>query len=356
MKTIARFEIGYEQLLGPDGKALKRLPAFARDAESMVEMYKTMSFTRAFDARAIALQRTGKLGTYASCLGHEATHVGVGAAMAEDDVMAPAFREYGAQFVRGVRPDQVLRYWGGDERGNVYEGPAAGDFAWCVPIASQCPYAAGAALAFKTRGEKRAVVVFSGDGSTSEGAFHEAVNAAGVWDLPIVFVIVNNRWAISVPLAKQTRAETLAQKAIAAGVRGVQVDGNDIVAVRKVAADALKRAREGKGATVMECLTYRLSDHTTADDASRYRESEEVETARAKEPFIRTRKYLESLGAWDEKQEKALAADNKKAVEAAVKAYQEVEPDSVAAIFDHMYAELPDALGEQRQAALREGK
>jgi pyruvate dehydrogenase E1 component alpha subunit len=355
VKTTARFEIDFEQFLDVGGKPLsKKLPPFATDADAMLGMYRTMSLTRAFDTRAIALQRTGKLGTYASCLGHEATHVGTGAAMAEDDVLAPSYREYGAQFVRGVKPEQVLLYWGGDERGNVYEGTAAKDFAWCVPIATQTLYAAGAALAFKRRGEKRAVVAFLGDGGTSEGAFAEAMNAAGVWDLPIVFVVVNNRWAISVPLARQTRAETLAQKGLAAGIQGIQVDGNDIVAVRKVAEDALKRAREGKGPTLIEALTYRLSDHTTADDATRYRAKEEVEKAQAEEPFVRTRKYLESLGVWDEQKEKALTAENKKTVDAAVKIYQDTPRDSVAAMFDNMYAELPEGLREQREAALAE--
>ncbi len=355
MKTQARFEIGYEQLLDPEGKPLaKRLPAFARDADEMIGMYRTMSLTRAFDARAIALQRTGKLGTYASCLGHEATHVGVGAAMAEDDVLAPSYREYGAQFRRGVKPEQVLLYWGGDERGNDYTGGARGDFAWCVPIATQTLYAAGAALAFKTRGEKRAAVAFLGDGGTSEGAFYEALNVSGVWKLPIVFVVVNNRWAISVPLSRQTAAETLAQKGIAAGVRGIQVDGNDIVAVRKVTEDALERARAGEGPTVIEALTYRLSDHTTADDATRYRGADEVKAAQAKEPFVRTRKYLESLGVWDDKKEQALTAENKKTIEAAVKIYQETARSPVTAMFDDMYAELPDDLREQREAALEE--
>jgi pyruvate dehydrogenase E1 component alpha subunit len=355
VKTTARFEIGYEQLLDPEGKTLsKRLPAFAKDTDAMLDMYRLMAFTRAFDTRAIALQRTGKLGTYASCLGHEATYVGAAAAMAEDDVLAPSYREYGAQFVRGVKPEQVLLYWGGDERGNVYEGTAAKDFAWCVPISTQNLYAAGAALAFKTRKEKRAVMVFLGDGGTSEGAFYEALNAAGTWDLPIVFMITNNRWAISVPLARQTRAETLAQKGIAAGVKGVQVDGNDIIAVRKTADEALKRARAGKGPTVIECLTYRLSDHTTADDATRYREQSEVDAAQAKEPLVRTRKYLESLGVWDDKKEKALADENKQAVDAAVKTYQDTARDAVTAMFDDMYAELPEALAEQREAALAE--
>ncbi|MGH8273985.1 MAG: pyruvate dehydrogenase (acetyl-transferring) E1 component subunit alpha [Gammaproteobacteria bacterium] len=355
MKTTARFEIGFEQLLGPDGKLLtKKPPAFARDADEMLKMYRTMALTRAFDTRAIALQRTGKLGTYASCLGHEATYVGAASALAEDDVLAPSYREYGAQFVRGVKLEQVLLYWGGDERGNVYEGTAANDFAWCVPISSQTLYSAGAALAFKIRQEKRAVMVFLGDGGTSEGAFYEAMNAAGVWDLPIVFMVTNNHWAISVPLAKQTRAETLAQKGIAAGIKGIQVDGNDVIAVRKVAAEALDRAHAGKGPTVIECLTYRLSDHTTADDATRYREKAEVEAAQAKEPLARTRKYLESLDIWDKEKEEALAAENKKTVDAAVKTYQDTPRDSVAAMFDNMYAELPDSLAEQREAALAE--
>lgn len=353
MKIQARFEIGYERLLDPEGKPLaKRLPAFARDAEEMIGMYRTMSLTRVFDARAIALQRTGKLGTYASCLGHEAAHVGVGAAMAEQDVLAPSYREYGAQFCRGVKPAQVLLYWGGDERGNDYEGPARGDFAWSVPISTQTLYAAGAALAFKRRGEKRAAVAFLGDGGTSEGAFSEALNAAGVWKLPIVFVIVNNRWAISVPLARQTCAETLAQKAIAAGIRGIQVDGNDVVAVRKTAEEALERARKGEGPSVIEALTYRLSDHTTADDATRYRSAEEVQAAEALEPLGRTRKYLESLGVWDAKKEEALAAENKKTIESAVKVYQETARAPVTAMFDYMYAELPDDLRAQREAAL----
>lgn len=356
MKTQARFEIGFEQLLDPTGKPrVKQLPAFARDSEEMVRMYRVMALTRAFDTRSIALQRTGKLGTYASCLGHEAAHVGVGAAMQHEDVLCPSYREYGAQFWRGVKPEEVLLYWGGDERGNDFSGPAH-DFAWSVPIATQTLYGAGAALAFKTRGEKRAVVAFVGDGGTSEGAFYEALNVAGVMQLPIVFVIVNNKWAISVPLAQQTAAQTLAQKGIAAGIDSMQVDGNDIVAVRKTVGAALERARSGKGPSVVEALTYRLSDHTTADDARRYRSDEEVEDARAKEPLVRTRKYLESLGAWDDKKEDALTAENKKTLEAAVKAYTDTPRQPVTAMFDYMYAELPELLREQRDEAREEEK
>src|SRR6185295_11666843 len=159
-----------------------------------------MLFVRVFDSKAVALQRTGKLGTYASCLGHEAAHIGIGSAMHEDDVFAPMYREYGAQFIRGVKPREVLMYWGGDERGNAFSG-IQHDFAWCVPIATQCLHAAGAALAFKIRGEKRCAVTVLGDGGTSEGSFYEAINFAGVARLPLVVVVVNNKWAISVPLS-----------------------------------------------------------------------------------------------------------------------------------------------------------
>ncbi len=356
MKTQARFEIKYEQLLDAEGKpCTKQLPAFARDPEEMVKMYRVMALTRTFDTRAIALQRTGKLGTYASCLGHEAAHVGIGAAMQRDDVLCPSYREYGAQFWRGVKPEELLLFWGGDERGSDFSGPRH-DFSWCVPIATQTLYGAGAALAFKTRKEKRVAVAMLGDGGTSEGAFYEALNVSGTWKLPIVFVTVNNKWAISVPLSKQTRAETLAQKAIAAGMIGVQVDGNDIVAVRKVAEEALKRAREGKGPTLIEALTYRLSDHTTADDARRYRPEKEVETARGLEPMIRTRKYLESINVWDDKKESALEIENKATIEAAVKVYLDTPRQPVSAMFDYMYAELPEQLREQRaQAEKMEG-
>lgn len=354
MKTIARFEIAYEQIIDPAGRpVVKRLPAFARDHDELKKMYRIMSLTRAFDKRAIALQRTGKLGTYASCLGHEAAHVGTGSAMHPEDILAPSYREYGAQICRGVTLDEILFYWGGDERGNDFSGPRQ-DFAWSVPIATQALYGAGAALAFKTRKEHRAVVAMLGDGGTSEGAFSEAVNVAGAMQLPIVFVVVNNQWAISVPLRSQTCAQTLAQKAIGAGIPGIQVDGNDIVAVRKVVEEALKRARSGKGPTLVEALTYRLSDHTTADDARRYRSQEEVDKARDLEPLIRFSEYLKSLGIWDEQQEQTLASENKALIDAAIKKYESSERPPVSAMFDYMYEELPETLLEQREIAVSE--
>lgn len=354
MKTIARFEIAYEQIIDPEGHSVgKRLPAFARDHDELKKMYRAMSLTRAFDKRAIALQRTGKLGTYASCLGHEAAHVGTGSAMRPDDVLAPSYREYGAQLWRGVTLDEVLFYWGGDERGNDFSVPRQ-DFAWSVPIATQALYGAGAALAFKTRKEQRAVIAMLGDGGTSEGAFSEAMNVAGAMQLPIVFVVVNNQWAISVPLHAQTRAQTLAQKAVGSGIPGIQVDGNDVIAVRKVVEDALELARSGKGPTLVEALTYRLSDHTTADDARRYRNQEEVDKALELEPLIRFSKYLQSLGIWDEQQEEALAVENKALIDAAIKKYETSERQPVSSMFDYMFEELPEALLEQREIAVSE--
>jgi pyruvate dehydrogenase E1 component alpha subunit len=355
LKTVAKFQVGYEGFIDEHGKALKKLPKFADKPDELIEMYRMMTLARIFDTRSIALQRTGKLGTYASSLGHEAVHVGVGAAMAEQDCLAPMYREYGAQFWRGVKPSEVLLYWGGDERGSDFSGPAH-DFAWSVPIATQCLHGAGAALAFKLRKEKRCAVTVVGDGGTSEGDFYEAVNAAGAFNLPMVFVVCNNQWAISVPLAQQTACETLAQKAFAGGFEGLQVDGNDIVAVRNAMEKALAKGRKGGGPTLIEALTYRLSDHTTADDATRYRPDAEVEAAREKEPLARLRQYLTDLGAWDDKKEDALLNDCKRQVADAVDEYQDLPKPPLESMFDYMYAELPEALEEQRAAALAAGE
>jgi len=354
LKTVAEFAIAYEQLLGPDGKPQGALPAFASDAAEMVKMYRMMVLCRMFDAKAINLQRTGKLGTYAPCTGHEATHVGVGAAMRTEDVLFPVYREYGTQLWRGVTLTEILTYWAGDESGTNFSGPRE-DFPWCVPIGSQVPHAAGAAMAFRIRGQARCAVAYVGDGGTSQGAFYEAVNLAGAQRLPVVFVIVNNGWAISVPSAAQTGAQTFAQKGIAGGVPGVQVDGNDVIGVRSVMETALDRAREGGGATVIEAITYRLSDHTTADDATRYRAASELEAAWKVEPLPRTRAYLESLGAWNDTLEAAMHAEHTRAINLAVRQYQERGVAGVEAMFDHLYANPPAALAEQRDCALRNG-
>ena len=212
-------------------------------------------------------------------------------------------------------------------------------------------HAAGAANAFKLRGEKRCAVAVIGDGGTSEGAFYEAMNFAGVRKLPAVFLTVNNQWAISVPLHLQTACETLAQKAFAAGIPGVQVDGNDVIAVRHMVGQALERARHGDGPTLIEVMTYRLSDHTTADDASRYRDQKEVDEAWQVEPMIRTRRYLTKIGAWDDKKETAWQKKCVSQVDEAVEEYLNTPKNTPESMFDHLYAELPEALEEQREIA-----
>ena len=352
LKTVAEFQIQYCQFLGADGNLSADAPEESRNPAELLRMYRMMTLVRAFDAKAVNLQRTGKLGTYASCLGHEATHIGVGAAMLPEDVLAPVYREYGTQLWRGVKMSEVLLYWGGDEAGSNFAGPRQ-DFAWCVPIGSQMLHGAGVAMAMKIRGEARCSVTFVGDGGTSEGAFYEALNLAGARALPAIFVIVNNKWAISVPIEEQTAAKTLAQKAIAAGIAGVQVDGNDAIAVRHVVAAALATARKGGGPTVIEALTYRLSDHTTSDDASRYRSAEEVQAAWQKEPLLRLRRYLTQQGAWDDGREAALKAECTHEVEAAVDAYLGTARPSTDAMFDHLFATPTKALIEQREIARR---
>jgi 2-oxoisovalerate dehydrogenase E1 component alpha subunit len=352
MRTVAEFSIKYQQILDPAGDLVGPLPAFAADSAELIRMYRMMTFARLMDAKAVNLQRTGKLGTYASCLGHEATHVGVGAAMRPEDVLAPVYREYGAQMWRGVRMREILLYWGGDERGSDFAGPRQ-DFAWCVPIATQTAHAAGAAMAFKLRGEKRVAVGFVGDGGTSEGAFYEALNIAGVRALPVVFIIVNNGYAISLPLAGQTAATTLAQKGIAAQVPGIQVDGNDVLAVRQVVADALDTARGGGGPALIEAITYRLGDHTTSDDASRYRSADEVAQAWLAEPLVRLRKYLTRQGAWSPADEQALQQEGSALVEAEVALYLSTPKQSTDTMFDYLFAQTPRHLALQRAVARR---
>lgn len=332
---------------------MNTLASFAAAPSELVRLYRAMVLTRTFDAKAIALQRTGRLGTYASSLGQEAVSVGLASAMRAEDVLVPSFREHGAQLWRGVTPLELLLYWGGDERGSAFSGPAQ-DFPISVPVGSHAPHAAGVALAFKLRREPRVAVCVFGDGATSKGDVAEALNIAGVWTLPAVFVINNNRWAISVPVGRQTAARALAQKAVAAGIPGEQVDGNDVVAVREVVGRALDKARAGGGPSLIEALTYRLGDHTTADDASRYRNDAEVSPHWAEEPVARLRNHLVTLGVWKRADEERLLGDVGATIDAAVAQYLATPPQALATIFDFTYAALPKELANQRAAALSE--
>jgi len=350
-QTVAEFAITYSRFLDAEGHPTQDLPESLKNADTLRKLYEYMVLNRTFDAKAVALQRTGKMGTYPSSAGQEAIGVGVGAAMQEGDVSVPYYRDHGAHLIRGGSIEEIYLLWGGDERGNDY-ATLKQDFPVAVPIASQSLHAVGVAKAIQYRKQSRAVVTFIGDGGTSEGDFYEAINLAGVWKLPVLFVINNNFWAISVPLSEQTICKTLAQKGIAAGVSGEQVDGNDVLAVTYATEQALKRIREGHGPHIIEALTYRMCDHTTADDAKRYQPPEEVESYKKEDPILRLRNYLVSQNLWDEEQEKTLYARVKQTVEQAVHAYESIPDQPPTAIFDYLYATLPHDLIEQRDILL----
>ena len=348
LPVIARFEVRYRNYLAPDGSVNRQLPAFASNTGLLVALYRAMVLVRTFDLKAVALQRTGRLGTYAVSLGQEAASVGVASAMREEDVLLPSYRDNAALIWRGVGLDEILLFWGGDERGNHFSGPVQ-DFPFCIPVGSQAPHAAGVAYAFKLRKEPRVAVCLFGDGATSKGDVFEAMNFAGVHKLPVVFVVTNNQWAISVPLRLQTASETLAQKAIAAGFTGEQVDGNDVVAMRAAAEDAIDAARKGQGPRFIEAVTYRLGDHTTADDAARYRPADEVQARWKDEPIARLRSYLAGRNAWDKAKEEQLVAECQTKIETAVERYLATGPRAPETMFDHLYAILPKAYAAQRE-------
>jgi pyruvate dehydrogenase E1 component alpha subunit len=348
LPVVARFVVRRRAYLSPTGSPLRKLPAFASDSSLLVALYRAMVLARAFDLKAVSLQRTGRLGTYAVALGQEAVAAGVASAMHGEDVLLPSYRDNAALLWRGVKMEEILLYWGGDERGSRFSGPPH-DFPYCIPVGSQAPHAAGVAFAFKLHKERRVAVCFFGDGATSKGDLWEAMNFAGVQKLPVVFVANNNQWAISVPLRLQTASETIAQKAIAAGFIGEQVDGNDVIAVRAAAEEAIAAARAGEGPRLIEALTYRLGDHTTADDAGRYRPPEEVQARWKEEPIARLRAYLVSQNAWTKAQEEALASECQARVDAAVESYLATAPQPPVTMFDHLYAELPEAYAKQRE-------
>ncbi|MDD7804903.1 MAG: pyruvate dehydrogenase (acetyl-transferring) E1 component subunit alpha [Endozoicomonas sp. (ex Botrylloides leachii)] len=344
--------IPFIQYLDANGEAIQQLPDWVNEKSPLIQYYRAMVISRQGDQKAIALQRTGKMGTFPSCLGQEAISAVYGSVLNKEDVLIPYYRDLSGLMARGVSLSDVYLYWGGDERGN--SSPAwHQDLPHCVPIATQTSHAVGVASAFKIRQEARVALCALGDGATSKGDFSEALNLAGVWQLPVVFVINNNQWAISVSRAIQSGAPTLAQKGIAAGLPSIQVDGNDVLALHEVIKESIDRARRGKGATVIEAISYRLCDHTTADDASRYRSSEELKEAWQKEPIKRLRNFLYHRGWWDEKKEQMLKKEAETIVEKAVKTYLNTPLPSVADLFDYHYASTPKNLIEQKQKAIQ---
>ena len=349
--VVARFEIRRRRYLDENGMLVRPLPDALSEPESLVPLYRAMVLARTLDAKCVALTRQGRLGTYATAYGQEAVPIGVASAMRPDDVLVPSYRENAALLWRGVGIDEVLSYYAGSERGSRWSGPAH-DFPTSITVGGHALHAVGAAFAMQYRGEDRAVACVFGDAATSKGDVYESFNLAGVWRLPAVFVITNNQWAISTPLAKQTASETLAQKGLAAGTAVEQADGNDVVAVHEAVRTGLDRARSGGGSTVVEALTYRLADHNTADDARRYRDPSEVEAHRRTEPIERLRRWLVSVQAWSEVRQAELEATCSDEVEAGVAKLFAAEPEPPSVMFDHVYAEPPDELARQRDAAL----
>ncbi len=355
MPDTSSLSIPFVRYLDEEGEILQPLPHWTRDGKILKNYYRLMTIARQSDQKAVALQRTGKMGTYPSCLGQEAISTVYSALLKKDDVLVPYYRDLPGLMGRGIPVSDIYLYWGGDERGSA--GSAwEQDFPNCVPIATQTGHAAGVATAFKIRHEPRVVLCALGDGATSKGDFPEALNLAGTWQLPVVFVINNNQWAISVPRAIQSGASTLAQKGIAAGLPCVQVDGNDVIALHEVLEKAIERARSSKGASVIEAISYRLGDHTTADDASRYRNSEDLNAAWQKEPLKRLRNFLFHRGLWNESKEKSLKLDADNIVEKAVKTYTETPLPTIADLFDYQYANMPASLEQQKQAAIIRAK
>lgn len=356
------FNVNYTRYLDEKGQlteSLEKFNAAGVSSELLIDLYRWMLFTRTFDCKAIALQRTGRLGTYASCLGQEAVGAAIGKAMREEDVFIQAYRETAAVLMRGVKPEEILMYWGGDERGMDFQGPRE-DMPCTIPIASQCCHAIGISYAMKLRKEPRVAVVVCGDGATSKGDFYESVNAAGVWQLPVVFIINNNQWAISLPRDEQTTCETLAQKAIAGGVSCEQVDGNDVIACYLKIKEAVDKARKGEGPHLIETISYRLSDHTTADDASRYRDDESVGEAWQKEPLTRLRSLLIDEQLIDNEGVEQLEKDASDDIDAAVARYLAIPAASPTAMFEYLYETLPDhyldQLEQVRNSSLQEGE
>jgi pyruvate dehydrogenase E1 component alpha subunit len=354
--ALASFSVERVEVLDPAGNVDATLmPDLA--ADRVKELYRWMVLTRRFDERMLKLQRQGRIGTFARVTGQEAAQLGAAFALRDQDWMVPAFREAGIFLMRGMTMEHFLQYWGGDERGNVMpEGvrmlPAA------IPVGTHMLHAVGLAWATKQRGESAAVMTSFGEGATSEGDFSEAMNFAGVFQAPVVFLCQNNQWAISMPYRLQTAAATVAQKAVAYGMPGTQVDGNDVFAVYRVVDEALDRARNGGGPSLVEALTYRVTDHTTSDDARRYRSEEEVEIWRQLDPIERLVRYMKKQGMLDDAEEAATTQAADQQVAEAVAAFEALEPPSPEEIFAHVYAEITPALAEQRDALRRrvEGK
>ncbi|HYB41373.1 MAG TPA: pyruvate dehydrogenase (acetyl-transferring) E1 component subunit alpha [Candidatus Methylomirabilis sp.] len=337
-----QFAVEHLSILDSDGNLDTALEP-ELSAEDLRRLYRAMLLGRRLDERMLRLQRQGRIGTFAPIKGQEASQLGSVFTLRKTDWMVPSFRETAAMLWRGWPIEQILLFYAGYLEGSQ---PAADqhDLPVCIPVATQLPHAVGLAYAAQYRGDDAVVMAYCGDGATSEGDFHEALNFAGVWHVPAVFVVQNNQWAISVPLKKQTHSRTIAQKALAYGFPGIQVDGNDVLAVYAASREAVERARDGGGPTLIECVTYRMGVHTTADDPTKYRSEEEVKAWERKDPLTRFGAYLEKKNllepGLDEQLEEEIAG--------AVRRFEAVPPPDPLAMFDHVWAELPPHLRAER--------
>lgn len=347
LTTVEEFKIQRLEVLSPEGKADASV-SVAITNETLLDIYRKMVTLRVFDEKAFKLQRQGRLGTYPQILGQEASQVVPAMCLKPKDWLVPTYRGQGAYFARGMQLRNSLLYWGGDDRGVKFpEGN--NDMIFSIPVGTHLTQVAGLAWGAKMRKEDSVALTYLGDGTSSKGDFHEALTFAGQMKLPVIFIIENNQWAISVPRAKQAASKTLAQKAWGYGAKGLQVDGNDALAVYKAVSDAVTSARKGEGPWVLELETYRMGHHTTADDATRYRTEAEVEVWKKKDPILRLRKYLESQKLWDEDQEKRLKADAETMVQEEVDAYEKTPPPNPLNMFADNYAVAPWHVIEQHK-------
>lgn len=340
------FEV--RSVLNPDGTPVGAEPDWLTP-DQLKEVYRYMVYLRTFDQRCLNLQRQGRMGTFAPFSGQEACQVGSAYLLRPDkDWLFPTYRDHGAMHVMGVPSVNILRYYMGDEKGSqAPEGVNA--FPISIPIATQLVHAMGATWAAKIRGEDTVAVGYAGDGGTSPGDFHEALNFAAVYNTATIFFIQNNKYAISTPNSKQFKTKTLAQRALAYDIAGVRVDGQDVLAVLTVFKEAIERGQNGGGPTLIEAMTFRYGPHTTSDDPKKYRKQEEVEEWQAKDPIERLKKYLVNKGLWTEAEDEVLWNAVKEEVAAAVAEAEATPRPSVDELFDYLYAEPTPELLRQKE-------
>jgi 2-oxoisovalerate dehydrogenase E1 component alpha subunit len=336
-------------------------PEISKD--ELRRLYRVMVLTRNLDTRGSQLQRQGRIGFYIGCLGQEAAHIGSAYALQPEDWVFPAYREIGSMLLRGITLNQLLdQYFAnaedvqkGRQVTNLFGIKTVNYVTGSAPIATQIPHAVGVALAAKLRGDPIVTLTYFGDGGTSENDFHTGMNFAGVYKTPTVFFCLNNHWAISLPVERQTASETIAIKAQAYGFEGVRVDGNDILAVYRTTKEAVEKARKGGGPTLIEAVTYRMGPHSTSDDPKRYRTEQELEEWQKRDPLVRFRKYLERKGMWSETDEKKTQDETNREIDEAVQHAEKLPKPALETLFTDVYAEMPWNLEEQLRQ-LREEK